>query len=93
MDFAWDAAKAAGNVRKHHVAFEEAQTVFDDPLAVIFEDEEHSETEARRFIIGHSPKNRLLLVCFTERRDGIRLISARPATHVERQDYEDNRHI
>ncbi len=63
--------------------------MFDDPLAITFEDEEHSDTEMREFIVGHSSKNRLLLVCFTERRDGIRLISARPATRLERHDYEN----
>ena len=90
MDFAWDPAKAASNLLKHHVSFEEARTVFDDSLAASFEDEGHSEAEMREFIVGHSDQNRLLLVCFTERRDGIRLISARPVTRVERQDYEDN---
>ena len=68
-DYAWDPAKAAGNVQKHNVSFVEAQSVFDDPLATVFEDEEHSETEVREFIVGHSDQNRLLLVCFTERQD------------------------
>lgn len=88
MDFAWDPAKAASNMQKHHVSFEEAQSVFDDPLAINFEDDVHSETEVREFIVGYSRQSRLLLVCFTERRDGIRLISARPVTRLERQDYE-----
>ena len=89
MDFAWDSDKAVRNLQKHRVSFEEAQSVFHDPLALNIEDEEHSETEVREFIVGHSSKNRLLLVCFTERRGGIRLISARPVTRVERQDYEN----
>lgn len=89
MDFAWDAAKAAQNIQKHRVSFEEARSVFGDPLATIFEDEEHSGTELREFIVGHSDKNRLLLVCFTERQDGIRLISARSVTRLEREDYEN----
>ena len=89
MDFAWDPVKAAGNIQKHKVTFEEAQSVFDDPLAVNFEDDEHSELEVREFIVGYSRQNRLLLVCFTERQDGIRLISARPVTRLERQDYEN----
>jgi len=89
MDFAWDPVKAAGNIQKHKVTFEEAQTVFDDPLAVNFEDDEHSELEVREFVVGYSQQNRLLLVCFTERQDGIRLISARPITRLERQDYEN----
>ncbi len=88
MDFAWDPAKAESNMQKHHVSFEEAQSVFDDPLAINFEDDVHSETEVREFIVGYSRRNHLLLVCFTERRDGIRLISARPVTRLERQDYE-----
>lgn len=88
MDFAWDPVKAAANIQKHRVTFEEAKTVFDDPLAINIEDDEHSELEVREFIVGHSHQNRLLLVCFTERRDGIRLISARPVTRLERQDYE-----
>ena len=89
MEFAWDPVKAAGNIQKHIVTFEEAQSVFDDPLAINFEEGEHSELEVREFIVGHSQQNRLLLVCFTERRDGIRLISARPVTRLERQDYEN----
>ncbi len=89
MDFAWDPVKAAGNIQKHKVTFEEAQSVFDDPLAINFEDDEHPELEVREFIVGYSQQNHLLLVCFTERQDGIRLISARPVTRLERQDYEN----
>lgn len=88
MDFDWDPTKAASNLQKHQVSFEEAQSVFDDPFAVNFEDEEHSEIEVREFIIGDSDRNRLLLVCFTERLGGVRLISARRPTRWERQDYE-----
>lgn len=88
-DYAWDPAKAAGKVQKYNVSFVEARSVFDDPLATVFEDEEHSETEVREFIVGHSDQNRLLLVCFTERQDRIRLLSARCVTRLERQDYED----
>jgi uncharacterized DUF497 family protein len=88
MDFAWDPVKATANVQKHQVSFEEARSVFSDPLAITFEDDEHSELEERELIIGYSDRNRLLLVCFTERKDGIRLISARPVTRLERQDYE-----
>lgn len=60
-----------------------------DPLATSFEDVAHSETERREVIVDHSRQSRLLVVCFTERRDGIRLISARVATRLERQDYEN----
>ncbi len=89
MDFAWDPVKAAGNIQKHKVTLEEAKSVFDDPLAVNFEDDEHSELEVREFVVSYSQQNCLLLVCFTERQDGIRLISARPVTRLERQDYEN----
>jgi uncharacterized DUF497 family protein len=68
----------------------EAATVFGDPLAAIFDDEVHSEEEQREIIVGHSRKNRLLLVCFTERAEAVRIISARRATKQERKDYEEN---
>ena len=86
--FTWDEEKAAANCKKHGVAFEEAQTAFDNPFAAIFDDEEHSDIEPREIIIGHSVINRLLLVVFVEHPDQIRLISARTATAKERRDYE-----
>jgi uncharacterized DUF497 family protein len=88
--FEWDAEKAAENLRKHGVAFEEALTVFQDPLAKIHDDPDHSVEEPRAIITGHSTQSRLLQVSFTERRSRIRIISARPATRAERQDYEEN---
>jgi uncharacterized DUF497 family protein len=90
LRFEWDPKKAAANLAKHGVSFEEALTVFSDPLARIFDDEDHSSEEQREIIIGHSVKDRLLLVCFTARETAIRLFSARPATKRERQDYEEN---
>lgn len=90
VDFEWDDLKAASNQRKHGVSFEEATTVFDDPLARIFEDEDSPEGEIREILIGHSDESNLLLVCFTERGEAVRIISARPATRQERQDYEEN---
>ncbi|HEX7956909.1 MAG TPA: BrnT family toxin [Pyrinomonadaceae bacterium] len=91
MAFEWDKAKAAANVKKHKVTFDEASTVFGDPLARIFDDPEHSAEERREIIVGHSILGRLLLVCFTEREgDLIRIFSAREATRKERQDYEEN---
>ena len=90
LEFEWDEDKAASNRKKHRVNFEEAATVFADPLAAIFDDEAHSEEEQREIIVGHSARNRLLLVSFTERAGKIRIISARPATHRERRDYEKN---
>jgi uncharacterized DUF497 family protein len=90
VEFEWDEDKAASNQKKHRVTFEEAATVFADPLAAIFDDEAHSEEEQREIIIGHSDENRLLLVSFTERAGAVRIISARRATKKERQDYEEN---
>ena len=83
----WDERKADLNTRKHGVTFEEAATVFSDPLALIIEDESHAEN-AR--IIGESAASRILLVVFVERgRDVLRLISARRATPHERRRYEE----
>ncbi|WP_423226717.1 BrnT family toxin [Candidatus Amarolinea aalborgensis] len=88
--FEWDSRQAATNIRKHGVSFDEASSVFDDPLAVIFDDDTHSASEVRELIIGHSVTGRLLLVGFTERPgERLRLISARVTTKKERQDYED----
>jgi uncharacterized DUF497 family protein len=88
--FEWDRVKAASNIRKHKVSFDEAKTVFHGPLARIFDDEEHSTLEKREIIIGHSAAHRLLLVSFAERGDVIRIISARLATRTEHIDYEEN---
>ena len=90
MEFEWDESKAAANLKKHGVSFDEAETVFDNVLAVIFDDEAHSEGERREIIIGHSRNNRLLLISFTECSNVIRIISARLATRREREDYEQN---
>jgi uncharacterized DUF497 family protein len=93
MRFEWGPAKAASNIRKHGVSFDEAVTVFKDPLAFIFDDEVHSEEEHREIIIGTSALRRILLVCFVERlQDIVRIISARPATRQEIKDYEENAH-
>jgi len=90
--FSWDSRKAAHNHRIHDgVTFEEAATVFRDPTAYIFDDDEHSEEEYRELIIGHSVRNRLLIVPFTERDDMIRIISARKADVGEQRDYEHAR--
>ena len=92
VQFEWDSVKAEGNVKKHGVTFDEASTVFKDPLAVIFDDEDHSDRENREIIIGHSLTVRLIIVSFVERKqDHIRLISAREVTSKERKDYETNR--
>jgi len=91
MRFEWDPAKAASNIRKHGVSFDEAVTVFKDALALIFDDIEHSEDEHREIIIGMSALTRTLLVCFVERHENsVRIITARPATRREINDYEEN---
>ena len=90
LEFEWDAKKAEANRADHGIEFEEAVTVFRDPLARIFEDEEHSEDEPREIMIGHSVKYRLILVCFTVRGTRIRIVSARRATRLERKDYEEH---
>ena len=90
LRFEWDERKAFLNQTKHGVSFDEATTVFIDPLADIFDDEAHSIEEEREIIIGHSFSNRLLLVCFTERGETTRIISARKVTRDERQKYEEN---
>ena len=91
MKFSWDPRKADTNFRKHGIAFDEALTVFNDPLALIFDDMAHSDDEHREIIIGFSALSRLVLVCFVERdEDTIRLISARRATNDEIKDYETN---
>ena len=89
FEFEYDARKARENLAKHGISFEEAVTVFRDPLAKIFDDEEHSADEQREIIIGHSARRRLLLVCFVDRQTRVRIISARQATPLERKDYEE----
>jgi uncharacterized protein len=89
MKFEWDESKAAKNLSKHRVKFEEAQTVFDDPLYVDFYDPDHSNNEERYLIIGQSNRGRLLIVSYTERGTSIRLISARELTQSEREAYEE----
>jgi uncharacterized DUF497 family protein len=89
FQFEWDTKKADRNLAKHGVAFEEALTVFPDPLARIFPDEEHSENERREIIIGRSAQAQILLISFVENEGRVRLLSARKATRRERKDYEE----
>ena len=90
MRFEWDPVKAASNFKKHKVSFDEAVTVFRDPLARIVDDPDHSAEEHREIAIGYSLLNRLLFVFFTERDVGtVRVFSARLATRRERQDHEE----
>jgi uncharacterized DUF497 family protein len=87
--YEWDPAKAAGNERKHRVSFVEAATVFADPLAVTFDDPDHSSDEDRFITIGHSTAGRLLFVAHADRGARVRIISARKATRNETHDYEE----
>ena len=77
MRFDWDENKAVSNLSKHGVSFEEAKTVFDDPLYVDFYDPAHSDEEDRYLIVGESSQRRLLIASYTERGNLIRLISTR----------------
>ena len=90
IKFEWNPAKAASNLKKHGVSFEEAQTVFYDEFAVQFYDEPHSAEEDRFLMLGMSSGAHLLLVCHCERDGGdiIRIISARKATKQESSYYE-----
>jgi len=76
MEFEWDPAKDRANRRKHGIRFHEAMSVFADPTARVFDDRDHSADEMREIIIGHSERELLLVVCFTERNGNIRIISA-----------------
>lgn len=87
--FKWDKRKAAANLKKHGVSFQEAATVFGDPLSITIEDPDHSEDETRFIIIGQSYQGQTIVVAHAERGDNIRIISARLATRRERQAYEE----
>ena len=89
MTYEWDPAKAAANVRKHRVSFEEAASVFLHPVALTFPDPDHSKDEDRAITIGRSARQRVLFVAHTEREDRIRIISARVATQREQRQYEE----
>ncbi|MCB0117108.1 MAG: BrnT family toxin [Caldilineaceae bacterium] len=86
----WDPQKAQQNLAKHGVSFEEAQSVFDDPLYIIYFDPDHSDDEERYLLVGQSTGGRLLIVSFTENEQGNRIISARRATANERKAYESD---
>ena len=91
MQFAWDEKKAATNLAKHGVSFEEAASVFGDPLSDTFDDPDHSAEERRFIIMGMSEKGRMLIVAHTDEDEAIRIISARELTSVERKSYEESR--
>ena len=89
LEFEWDNAKAKRNIKKHGVSFEEAMTVFADPLSLTIHDPEHSDEEDRYVILGESKRQRLLVVVFTDRDDRIRIITASVASRQERKNYEE----
>ena len=89
MNFEWDSKKARLNRKKHRVSFEEAATVFGDPLALTFPDPDHSETEQRFITVGMSGAKRVLVIAHADRNDTVRIISARLATRHEREHYEE----
>ena len=86
--FEWDPAKDVSNIEKHGISFEEAATIFGDPLSITIDDPDHSTTEIRLLTLGISVQNRLIVVIHTDRAETIRLISARIATPRERRNYE-----
>jgi uncharacterized DUF497 family protein len=89
MEFEWDPLKAAGNLRKHNVAFTEAATVLGDDLGITVPDPDHSRDELRYITVGLSSRGRLLMVAYAEREQRIRIISARKLTRNERRAYEE----
>ncbi|MFL5617972.1 MAG: BrnT family toxin [Gemmatimonadaceae bacterium] len=89
LRFAWDAAKARANQRKHGVSFGEAATAFEDPLSITVPDPDHSTREDRFILIGRSRQQRLVVVAHVERDETIRIISARAASRRERTAYEE----
>jgi uncharacterized DUF497 family protein len=88
LNFEWDPQKAARNLAKHGISFQEAESVFGDPLGRITTDPRHSIEEDRCVLLGLSSARRLLTVMFVDRSEAVRLISARRATPRERRDYE-----
>ena len=91
MRFEWDENKAASNLLKHGVSFEEAATVFGDPLSDTFDNPDHSAEERRFVIIGASEQGRMLIVAHTDDGETVRIISAREPTRGEREFYEESR--
>jgi uncharacterized DUF497 family protein len=89
MEFEWDSKKATANVKKHGVTFQEAATIFGDPLAITFDDPDHSMSENRYITFGLSLQKRLIVVSHTERGDRTRIINARLMDRKERRIYEE----
>ncbi len=89
MIFEWDSKKAEKNIKKHGITFQEASTVFGDPLAISFPDPDHSKDEERELTFGQSLQRRLIVVSHTRRRDRTRIINARLMDRDERVIYEE----
>lgn len=87
--FVWDSRKAAANARKHGIAFEEAATVFGDPLSLTVTDAEHSKDEIRLVTMGAATSGRILVVAHVDRGDETRIVSARKAAAREKRQYHD----
>lgn len=90
MRFKWDERKADTNLAKHGISFEEAATIFGDPLSDTFDDPDHSVDERRFLIIGTSDRGRMLIVAHTDDEAVVRIISAREPTAQERKSYEES---
>ena len=89
LNFEWDEEKSEANIRKHDISFEEAKTVFNDPLAMTISDPEHSSQEDRYIDMGMSSRGRVIVVWYTERGPNIRIIGARKAARSQRRQYEE----
>ena len=89
LEFEWDPVKAELKLKEHGVSFDEATTIFRDTLSITISDPDHSDYEDRFIDIGMSHRMQLLVVSYTERKDKIRIISARRATRAERKNYEE----
>lgn len=90
MEFVWDGKKAAANIKKHGVSFHEAATIFGDPLAISFNDPDHSQNEHRFITFGLSHSNRKIVVAHADRGQKVRIINARLMTRHERKIYEED---
>ena len=92
MIYEWNPKKAAANLKKHKVSFDEATTVFTDPFALTFDDPDHSLDEKRFITIGTSSKQRILFLSHVDRgEDHVRMIHARPVTKTEAHAYQESR--
>jgi len=89
VNFEWDPGKARKNRRKHRISFQEAATVFGDPLAVTYPDPDHSLSEQRFITVGMSSTGRVLMVAHVDRDENVRIVSARRTTQRERKSYEE----